>query len=196
MYLQSTFSNTQSLEMVKFAVFGSSFVARLNTFCTGDMKIPGECNLFGFGGMKAEHVSVSLLLKLRLYAPYVVFIHIGANDISKDSSCKTICRNIQFVGEIYKAGVKVVFVAEICQRDNFTKAPGLTFQTYNKNKNSINRTLQKLFGDNFVKFKDISFPGDFDKDLVHFSPSGMKKYFFRIRRIFLVEHFVSVVIKY
>ena len=57
---------------------------------------------------------------------------------------------------------------------NFTKPPGLTFQTYNK-----------LFGDNFVKFKDISFPGDFDKDLVHYSPSGMKKYFFRIRRIFL-----------
>jgi hypothetical protein len=52
---------------------------------------------------------------------------------------------------------------------NFTKPPGLTFQTYNK-----------LFGDNFVKFKNISFPGDFDKDLVHYSPSGMKKYFFRI----------------
>ena len=84
------------------------------------------------------------------------------NDISKDNSCKTICQNIQsLVGEIYKAGAKVVFVAEICQRDNFTKAPGLTFQTYIKNKNSINRTLQKLFGDKFVKFKDISFPGDF-----------------------------------
>jgi FAD synthase len=88
--------------------------------------------LFGLGGMKAENVSVSLLVKLRLYAPYVVFIHIGANDISKDSSCKTICRNIQFVGEIYKAGVKVVFVAEICQRDNFTKTPGLTFQIITK----------------------------------------------------------------
>jgi hypothetical protein len=59
-------------------------------------------------------------------------------------------------GYIYKAGAKVVFVAEICQRGNFTKASGLTFQTYSKNKNSINRTLQKLFGDNFVKFKDIS----------------------------------------
>jgi hypothetical protein len=57
--------------------------------------------------------------------------------------------------------------------------------TYSKHKNSINRTLHKLFGDNFVKFKDISFPGDFDKDLVHFSLSGMKKYFFRIRSIFL-----------
>jgi hypothetical protein len=57
---------------------------------------------------------------------------------------------------------KVVFVAEICQMGNFTKPPGLTFQTYNK-----------LFGDNFVKFKNISFPGDFDKDLVHYSPSGM-----------------------
>ena len=116
-----------------------------------------------------------------IYPPFTFF-----NDISKDSSCKTICENIQsLVGEIYKAGAKVVFVAEICQRGNFTKASGLTFQTYSKNKNSINRTLQKLFGDNFVKFKDISFPGDFDKDLVHFSPSGMKKYFLRIRRIFL-----------
>jgi lysophospholipase L1-like esterase len=167
--------------MVKFAVFGSSFVARLNTFCKGDMKIPSECNFFGLDWMKAKNVSDNLLVKLRLCAPDVVFIHIGANDINKDSSCKTICENIQsIVGEIYKAGAKVVFVAEICQRGNFTKAPGLTFQTYSKNKNSINRTLQKLFGDNFVKFKDISFPGDFDKYLVHFSPSGMKKYFFRI----------------
>jgi hypothetical protein len=45
------------------------------------------------------------------------------------------------------------------------------------------------YGD-FVKFKDISFPGDFDKDLVHYSPSGMKKYVFRIRRIFLESGFV------
>ena len=172
--------------MVKSGVFGGSFVARLNSLWTGDMNIPGECNFVGLDGMKAENVSDSLLVKLRLYAPDVVFIHICANDISKDSSCKNICGNIQsLVGEIYKAGAKVVFVAEICQSGNFTKAPGLTCQSYNKHKNSINRTLQKLFGDNFVKFKDISFPGDFDKDLVHFSLSGMKKYFFRIRRIFL-----------
>jgi lysophospholipase L1-like esterase len=125
--------------MVKFAVFGSSFVARLNTFCTGDMKIPVECNFFGLGGMKAENVSDSLLVKLRLYAPDVVFIHIGANDISKDSSCKTICENIQsLVDEIYKAVAKVVFIGEIC---NFTKAPGLTFQTYNKNKNSTKQDI-------------------------------------------------------
>ena len=77
--------------MVKFAVFGSNFVARLNTFCTGDMKIPGECIFFGLGRMKAENVSDSLLVKLRLYAPDIVFIHIGAKNISKDSSCKTIC---------------------------------------------------------------------------------------------------------
>jgi hypothetical protein len=168
--------------MVKFAVFGSSVVARLNTFCTGDMKNRGECNCFGLGGMKAEYVFDSLLVKLRLYAPDVVFIHIGANDISKDCSCKTICENIQsLVGEIYKAGAKVVFDAEICQKGNFIKAPRLTFQTY---KNSINSTLQKLFGDSFVKYKNICFPGDFDKDWVHFSPFRMKKYFFRIRRIF------------
>jgi lysophospholipase L1-like esterase len=143
------------------------------------MKIRGECTLLGLGGMKAEYVTDSLLVKLRLYAPDVVFIHIGANDISKDSSCKAIGENIQsLVGEIYKAGAKVVFDAEICQMGSFNKAQRLTFQTYNKNKNSINSTLQKLFGDNLVKFKNISFPGDFDKDWVHFSPFGMKKYFF------------------
>ena len=81
--------------MIRFAVFGSSVVARLSTFCTGDMKIPGEYNIYGLGGMKAENVSVSLLVKLRLYVPDVVFIHIGANDISQDSSCKTISENIQ-----------------------------------------------------------------------------------------------------
>jgi hypothetical protein len=116
--------------------------------------------------------------------------------LARTVPAKLYVRIFSLVGEIYKVVAKVVFVAEICQRGNFTEAPGLTFQTYNKNKKSINRTLQKLFGDNFVKFKDINFPGDFDKDLVHFSPSGMKKYFFRIRRIFLVEHFISVVIKY
>ena len=89
--------------------------------------------------MKAENVSDSLLVKLRLYAPDVVFIHIGANDISKDSSCKTICENIQsLVDEIYKAVATVVFIGEIC---NFTKAPGLTFQTYNKNKNSTKQDI-------------------------------------------------------
>jgi hypothetical protein len=92
----------------------------------------------------------------------MLYSFIGVNDISKDSSCKTICENIQsLVGEIYKAGGKVVFDAEICQRGNFIKAPRLTFQTY---KNSINSRLQKLFDDSFVKYKDISFPGDFDKD--------------------------------
>jgi lysophospholipase L1-like esterase len=121
------------------------------------MNIPGECNCVGLDGMKADNVSDSLLVKLRLYAPDVAFIHIGANDISKDSSCKIICENIQsHVGEIYKAGAKVDFVAEICQRGNFTKAPGLTCQTYSKHKNSINRTLHKLFGDNFVKGHKLS----------------------------------------
>jgi hypothetical protein len=41
------------------------------------MKIPGEYNVYALGEMKAENVSVSLLVKLRLYAPDVVFIHIG-----------------------------------------------------------------------------------------------------------------------
>ena len=136
--------------------------------------------------MTAKNVSECLLKDLALYAPDVVFLHIGGNDIRKDSSCTTVCENIRSLVEIiYKAGAKSVFVAEICERGNFTKAPGLTYEVYVKQKNSINRSLQKLFGEKLVKFKDIRFPADNDQDLVHFSHSGMKKYFFRIRRIFL-----------
>jgi hypothetical protein len=54
---------------------------------------------------------------------------------------KLYVRIFSLVGEIYKTGAKVVFVAEICQKGKFTKAPGFTFQTYNKDKNSINDFL-------------------------------------------------------
>ena len=147
---------------------------------------------FGQGGMTASNVSERLLIDLKLYTPDIVFLHFGGNDIRENSSCKAVCENIKFiVDELYRAGNKVVFVAEICERGNFTKAPGLTYDIFKKQKNTVNRSLQKLFGDKFVKFKDISFPNDYDKDLVHFSDSGMKKYFYRIRRTFLSSRCMS-----
>ena len=176
--------------MVKFAVFGSSFVTRLNTFCSGDLAIPGECNFF----WTRWYDSFKCVWEIAKWSetPDVVFLHIGGNDIRVNSSCKAVCENIKFiVDELYRAGNKVVFVAEICERGNFTKAPGLTYDIFKKQKNTVNRSLQKLFGDKFVKFKDISFPNDYDKDLVHFSDSGMKKYFYRIRRTFLSSRCMS-----
>jgi hypothetical protein len=55
--------------------------------------------------------------------------------LARTVPAKLYVRIFSLVGEIYKAVAKVVFVAEICQRGNFTKAPGLTFQTYNKIRN-------------------------------------------------------------
>lgn len=136
--------------------------------------------------MTASDISEELFDKLKLYAPDVVFLHIGGNDIKKKSSCRTITKNIQnIVTEIYKSGAKTVFVGEIFDRDNFSKAPGLTRDSYVLQKNSINRSLYRQYGDKFIKFKDISFPEDFYDDFVHLSDSGLKKYFFRIRRLLL-----------
>ena len=106
--------------MVKFAVFGGSFVARLNTY-----ENSRRVQFFWLRRNEGGKCVRQLISKTK-----VVYTRccIHSYDISKDSSCKTICENIQsLVGEIYKAGAKVVFVAEICQRGNFTKASGLTF---------------------------------------------------------------------
>ena len=42
--------------------------------------------------------------------------------LARTVPAKLYARIFSLVGEIYKAGAKVVFVAEICQRGNFTKA--------------------------------------------------------------------------
>jgi hypothetical protein len=57
--------------------------------------------------------------------------------LARTVPAKLYVRIFSLVGEIYKVVAKVVFVAEICQRGNFTEAPGLTFQTYNKNKLTV-----------------------------------------------------------
>ena len=172
--------------MAKYAVFGSSFINRLRTFCNGDMKVPGVCKFFGKGGMTAKEVSTELLDDLKEFEPDVVFVQLGANDIQDQSTCKDICESIhQVFSELKKTSAKFIYIAEICERGSFIKSPGLTHDVYKKQRNSINRTLKKVHGDYFVQFTDIRFPQDFDNDLVHFSPSGLRKYFFRIRRLFL-----------
>lgn len=50
------------------------------------MGVPGECRFYGVGGMRADNVNQRVLLELMDFHPETVFVGLGGNDISVNSS--------------------------------------------------------------------------------------------------------------
>ena len=81
-------------------------------------------------------------------------------------------------------GINNVYVAEIVKRGCFVKSPGLANDSFNKQRNKINRLLKGSLKDNFINLR-VNFPKDYDNQIVHFNQCGLYKQFFAIRRPFL-----------
>lgn len=178
--------------MATFALLGDSYIERLRRYCADDMSVPGRVYFFGKGGLRTDRVPEHLWRKVLSTNIDVILINAGGNDISTTSSPKEICRRICEMAEsLYRSGVKKVYIAEILTRGDFRKCPGLTKQVFDEQRRYLNGLLMAQFGQNFVRFKDIHFPKDYDADLVHLGTSeklkrnsGMRKFQSRIRRIF------------
>ena len=80
-------------------------------------------------------------------------------------------------------GINKVYVVEIVKRRCFVKSPGLTNDSFNKQRNKINKLLKGSLKDNFINLKE-NFPKDYDNQFVHFNQSGLNKQFFAVRRPF------------
>lgn len=182
------------LLMAKFALVGSSFVERLRRFTSEDLKVPGEVKWFGFPGLRTYSLSEEMWSNIITYNPDCVFLHVGGNDITTSTRPKDVVGRIIAICERLKdSGVKSVFVAEVLTRGNFQRSPDrhLNKLIFDKKRKKINSLLKTSFGHHFVAFKDISFPKDFDDDLVHLGTkttqrsSGMTRYFHRVRRVFV-----------
>ncbi|XP_033724642.1 uncharacterized protein LOC117314669 [Pecten maximus] len=170
--------------MAKFAILGSSYISRLRDFCEGDFKVPGDCRFFGKGGMRTDSIPHWMMADLESFNPDVVFVHLGGNDIRRDSSPKDIFSNLCAIVETLKKSGAKVHIAEICRRGDFSKAPGLMEASFNRQRNAINRLLIERYGKCIVKIP-LQYPADYDNKLVHFSDYGIRKYFFMVRRVFL-----------
>ncbi|XP_069106512.1 uncharacterized protein [Argopecten irradians] len=170
--------------MAKFAILGSSYISRLRDFCEGDLKVPGECRFYGKGGMRTDSIPTRMMVNLKDYDADVVFIHLGGNDIQQDSNPRHIFLNLCTIVETLTEMGATVYIAEICRRGDFSKAPGLDEKSFNKQRNAINRLLKEKFGKYMIKVP-LQYPADYDDKLVHFSHFGLRKYFFMVRRVFL-----------
>ena len=173
--------------MPVFGLFGSSYVARLDDFCGGDMHVPGQCVFQGRGGLQASTVTHTMVKKMTAARPNFIFLAIGGNDISVLSTAADIFEDIcKLVKTFKEAGVQEVFISEILPRADFSKSkpPGLTKARFDRQRKAINGVLRERYGDRLIKFTDLRCPRDYDDDLVHLSEGGLRKYFFRIRLLF------------
>lgn len=179
--------------MAKHVLLGSSYVSRLERAFANNLKIPGHVFFIGKGGMKTDNIPTEFLTSIKRIQPDCVFVHLGGNDITSDSYPKDIAtRLLCLYDDLLKSSVKYVFVAEIIpRRPSQRHCPGLTHAEFETQRKRVNCYLKKKIGQRLVRFKQITFPKDYDNDEIHLSTTaqsgrcGLEKYFFRIRRVLL-----------
>lgn len=180
------------LRMAKIALFGDSYIKRLGKY----LGVPGECRFFGVGGMRADRPHQEVLNQLLEFQPDTVFVFIGGNDISVNSSPRqTFDDIVNIMDSIDNNVATTVYIGEILTRGQFSKSPGLTKDIFDRKRKLINKKLKKKYGRLFVTFPDIHFPDHYDKNNVHLNSTrtatdsthtsvpGKKKFQCRIARV-------------
>ena len=99
----------------------------------------------------------------------ICFAQMGGNDINSTTNPDAVFHDIMYVvNELYRYGVKRVFVASILARGKFPIWTGLSIKTFTVMRRSINKKLKRELGADFIEVgKRLMFPRHYDKDLVH-----------------------------
>lgn len=106
------------------------------------MGVPGECRFYGVGGMRADNVNQRVLLELMDFHPETVFVGLGGNDISVNSSPRQTSEDIVKKATVFSDnGAKNVYISEIMTKGQFSKTPGLKKEIFEKKRNQ--QTLEK-----------------------------------------------------
>lgn len=146
------------------------------------------------GGMRADNVNQRVLVELMDFHPETVFVGLGGNDISVNSSPRQTSEDIVKKATVFSDnGAKDVYISEIMTKGQFSKTPGLKKEIFEKKRKVINKHLRKKYGRFFVTFSDIHFPEHYDENKVHLNAKrtvkvpGMKKFQCIISRV-LCKH--------
>ena len=151
--------------MTRFAVFGDSFVSRLEK----SMSRTTAYRFFGKSGMSTRRKIDEKLCQLLEFQPDVVFMNVGGNDIRSTTSIEELVKQIKsLVAYLQSSGVRRVYVASIVERGSFPSFTGLSKSKFNKIRRSVNKKLQKHFGKDFIDVGgDLRYPRHYDRDMVH-----------------------------
>lgn len=155
--------------MARLAIFGDSYVSRLERYCNGNLTNSGICRFFGKAGMSTTKKFRETFEQMLRFQPDVVFINLDGNDLSASSSVEAVVNRLKRIfDQLRQSGVRQIFVASIIERGSFWASTGLTRQKFNKIRRSINNKLRQLLGPDFIDMgKKMRYPRHYDEDLVH-----------------------------
>ena len=185
------------------AMYGDSYIKRLQDYCDGDLRVPATICWFGKGGLRSDFKdrkglkigkdAKSNYEKMKKLLPDVVFINVGGNDLTTTTKPREIYDQIAgLIYELQQAGVKEIYVAEILTRGDFSKCPDpdMNKASFDLQRKKINTLLAKEFKEKFIEFPDIQYPTDYLTDRVHLMDhdsttrnTGLKKFESTLRRI-------------
>ena len=184
------------------ALYGDSYISRLQDYCDGDLRVPASIYWCGKGGLRTDFLNRKGVIdknakssydQLKRLRPDVVIINVGGNDLSTTTKPREIYDHIiSLVHDFHQAGVKDVYVAEIMTQGDFTKCPDpqMNKKLFDLQHKKINILLAKELKGKFIDFPDIHYPADYLRDLVNmreYDPTscntGQKKYESRLRRV-------------
>ncbi|XP_060564019.1 uncharacterized protein LOC132723342 [Ruditapes philippinarum] len=132
------------IRMSKYAIFGDSFITRLQASTYGKLDFDRPHRFFGVSGMSTQRKFTSKFREMLEYRPRYVFINLGGNDITAACDIHSIYINLINIAEdLYNSGVERVFVASIIERGNFKQWTGLNSKMFNKIRRSLNNKLKK-----------------------------------------------------
>ncbi|XP_060585339.1 uncharacterized protein LOC132741227 [Ruditapes philippinarum] len=154
---------------MKYAVFGDSYISRLERYTHGKLEINRQCKFFGVPGMSTTKKFQDAFEQLLAYRPRYVFLNLGGNSFIADCNPHTVYLEIiDIVDKMYKAGVQRVFVASIIERGKFPHWTGLNRSIFNKMRNSVNSKLKKYYREDFIQIgKRLKFDRHYDDDKVY-----------------------------
>ncbi|XP_053402724.1 uncharacterized protein LOC128558010 [Mercenaria mercenaria] len=165
--------------MKMYAIFGDSYISRLNKFNHGVLyDFNKKCKFYGVPGMSTQRKFEPEFQKMMMDKPKYVFLLLGGNDINRECEVIEIVNNIEhIVKRLKNNGVERVFVSSIAARGAFPAWTRLEKTRFDKVRRAINGKLFMVYKGDFVNLeKKLKFPKHYDKDLVHpgYSEGGMK----------------------
>ena len=105
-----------------------------------------ETRIFRKPGARVRHFYDEILNNLLEYAPDIVILFLGGNDIDTSEDCASrIANSLKNIIQVIKANCQEVIVVDIEWR-NFTssRVPGLTREIYNHRRRQIDRNLARF----------------------------------------------------
>ena len=85
--------------MPTVAIYGNSYVSRLQDFCGGDLRVPASIYWFGKGGLRTDFLNKkgivdkhakSMYEQMKSLQPDVVIINVGGNNLSTTTTPREI----------------------------------------------------------------------------------------------------------